>query len=104
MVNGKDTTVYLKCHLAALLGDDNFFQKLVVGLQTYNAQIDILEGAISADMVKDCQRWGTSYSYWQERVAFLRSFCGLRTPKVIKQVKSFFDLTDAELRDYGFPV
>ena len=69
-----------------------------------NAQIDVIEGAIAADMVKDCKRWGNSYSYWQERVEFLRGFSDLRTPKVIKQVKSFFNLTDAQLREYGFQV
>ena len=72
--------------------------------ENINAQIDIIESAIAADMVKDCKRWGYKYSYWQDRVAFLRSFSDLRTPKVVKQVKSFFGLTDAELREYGFPV
>ena len=72
--------------------------------ENINAQIDLLESAIADDMVKDCKRWGVSYSYWQDRVAFLRTYCGLRTPKVIKQVQSFFDLTDAQMRDYGFIV
>lgn len=72
--------------------------------ENINAQIDIIEGAIKEDMVKDCKRWNTSYSYWQDRVAFLRTYSGLRTPKVIQQIKDFFDLTDEQLRDYGFPV
>ncbi len=72
--------------------------------ENMNAQIDLIEGAIAADMVKDCKRWNKSYSYWQERIAFLRGFSDLRTPKVVKQVKDFFDLTDEQMRAYGFPV
>ena len=111
-----NSTYDLRCRRLAskLIQNAEFRDKLLKRLawhinevwteENINAQIDILEAAISADMVKDCQRWGMSYSYWQDRVAFLRTFCSLRTPKVINQVKSFFGLTDAQLRAYGFPV
>lgn len=111
-----NSTYDLRCRRLAskLIKNEEFKEKFLTRLawhinevwteENINAQIDILESAISADMVKDCKRWGTSYSYWQERVAFLRTFSSLRTPKVIKQVKSFFGLTDEQLRGYGFPV
>lgn len=111
-----NTTYDLRCRRLAskLIKNEEFKEKFLKRLAWHinevwtedniNAQIDILEGAISDDMVKDCKRWGTSYSYWQDRVAFLRTYSGLRTPKVIQQIKDFFDLTDAQLRDYGFSV
>lgn len=72
--------------------------------ENINAQIDVIYGQIKDDMVKDCKRWKKDYTYWEQRVEFLRGFAELRTPKVIKQVKDFFDMTDEDLRQYGFPV
>jgi hypothetical protein len=106
----------IKCRRLAskLIENDEFRDKLLKRLawhinevwttENINAQIDILYGQIKDDMVKDCKRWGMKYSNWEDRILFLRGFAELRTPKVIKQVKSFFDLSDAQLRDYGFPV
>ena len=72
--------------------------------ENVNAQIDEIEAAISADVVRDCQRWNSSYSYWQRQVSYLRRYPGLRTPKIMDQIKTFFDLTDEQMRQYGFPV
>ena len=106
----------IKCRRLAskLIENDEFRDKLLKRLawhinevwttENINAQIDILYGQIKDDMAKDCKRWGKNYSNWEDRILFLRGFAELRTPKVIKQVKSFFDLSDAQLRDYGFPV
>lgn len=111
-----NSTYDLRCRRLAskLIKNEEFRDKLLERLawhintvwteQNISAQIDSLESAISADMVKDCKRWGVSYTYWQDRVAFLRSFCALRTPKVIDQIQDFFGLSDAELRAYGFEV
>ncbi len=111
-----NSTYDLRCRRLAskLIQNEEFREKFLTRMawhinevwteENINAQIDAIESAISEDMRKDCKRWGMSYSYWQERVAFLRTYAGLRTPKVIDQLKDFFDLTDAQLRDYGFPV
>lgn len=111
-----NSTFDLRCRRLAskLIKNETFRDKFLKRLawhinevwteENINAQIDILEGAISEDMKKDCERWNRSYSYWQERVDFLRSFSSLRTPKVVQQIKDFFDLTDQQLQDYGFPV
>ena len=72
--------------------------------ENVSAQIDVLESAIIGDMKKDCKRWGASYSYWEKQVTYLRSYVGRRTPKVMDQLKDFFDLTDEQMRQYGFPV
>ena len=117
MLKPMDNSTYdLRCRRLAskLIKNEEFRDKFLKRLawhlnevwsdENLNAQIDILESAIAEDMVKDCERWGVSYKYWQERVAFLRTFAGLRTPKVIDQVRKFFGLTDAQMRDYGFQV
>lgn len=117
MLKPMDNSAYdLRCRRLAskLIKNAEFKEKFLKRLawhinevwttENINAQIDIIESAIAEDMIKDCKRWGYSYSYWQERVAFLRTFSDLRTPKLVKQVKSFFNLTDAELLAYGFPV
>ena len=72
--------------------------------ENINEQIDLIYSQIKDDMQKDCKRWKKDYNYWEQRVEFLRGFAELRTPKVVKQVKSFFGLSDAELREFGFPV
>lgn len=106
----------LKCRRLAskLIENDDFRDKLLNRLAWHinevwtsdniNAQIDLIEGAIADDMVKDCKRWNSSYDYWQDRITFLRGFSDIRTPKVLKQVKDFFDLTDEQMREYGFSV
>lgn len=66
------------------------------------AQIDLLEAAIAEDLVKDCQRWGVSYSHWQNDVGLLRSYRNGRAPKLLQQIQDFFALTDAQMRNYGF--
>lgn len=111
-----NSTYDLRCRRLAskLIKNQEFKDKLLTRLawhinevwtsENVNAQIDILEGAIAADMVKDCERWGTSYSYWQARVEFLRSFPDLRTPKLLVMIQKYFGLTDAQMRQYGFPV
>lgn len=111
-----NSTYDLRCRRLAskLIKNEEFKEKLLKRLawhinevwteENINAQVDILESAISEDMKKDCKRWDTSYSYWQDRVAFLRTYSSLRTPKVVQQIKDFFDLTDDQLRVYGFPV
>lgn len=117
MLSPMSNTAYdLRCRRLAtkLIKNEEFKEKFLTRLawhinevwteENINAQIDILEGAIAEDMIKDCQRWDTTYGYWQDRVEFLRIYAGRRTPKLLQQVKDFFGLTDAQMREYGFPV
>lgn len=112
-----DNSAYdLRCRRLAskLIKNEEFRDKFLTRLawhienvwteENINEQIDLIYNAIKEDMRKDCKRWKKDYSYWEQRVEFLRSFAELRTPKVVKQVKDFFHLTDDALRQYGFPV
>ncbi len=68
------------------------------------ARIDALEATIQPDMVKDLKRWNTSYAGWQSYVEDLRTFAKTRNTYFCQHVKDFFDLTDEQMRAYGFPV
>lgn len=72
--------------------------------ENVNARIDQIQALIAEDMVKDCKRWGRSYSYWEESVASLRKFARIRNDYLLGYIQDYFDLTDAQMADYGFPV
>lgn len=66
------------------------------------AAIDAYEQAILPEMQRDCAKWGGSVSNWQSQVNALRTFAERRANYVISHVKSYFSLSDADLRTYGF--
>lgn len=66
------------------------------------SRVNEIEALIGADMVKDCERWDESYKYWQQSVESLRTFAKERSDYVIEYVQRYFNLTDAQMRDYGF--
>ena len=72
--------------------------------ETVVARVDEITAAIEADMVKDCRRWNTSYDDWLYRVEMLRSFARNRNKHLIPMIADFFDLTDEQMRAYGFQV
>lgn len=72
--------------------------------ESVSARVDEFVAAMDADMVKECQRWGTEYEAWLETMDYLRNFPARRTPQVIQHIQEYFSLTTAQMRDYGFPV
>ena len=44
-----------------------------------------------------------SYTGWQGSVEYLRKFPAARNEKLPAFVQSYFDLTDRQMREYGFP-
>ena len=67
-------------------------------------RIDEIQALIAQDMVKDCQRWGRTYTYWEKSVETLRKFARIRNDYLIPYIQDYFDLTEDQLRQYGFPV
>jgi hypothetical protein len=65
---------------------------------------DEIEAMISQDMVKDCARWKTSYNGWKNSVETLRKFARRRESRLIGFVQNYFDLTDAQMIEYGFSI
>lgn len=96
----------------ALLKNEGFRQKFLrrMAWQMQNiwstenmlAAIDRYEQAIAPEMERDCAKWGRTYAQWQEHVKALRSFATNRPAHLTRFVQSYFHLTDAQMKDYGF--
>lgn len=68
------------------------------------AAIDAYEQVILPEMQRDCEKWGRTFSGWQQAVENLRTFASKRADNLVRQVKSYFSLSDDEMRGYGFTV
>ena len=64
--------------------------------------IEQYSSAIAKDMVRDCIKYGQSYSGWESHVQSLRNFILSRRENMIQQVKAYFSLSDSEMNKYGF--
>lgn len=72
--------------------------------ENVTARVDYIESLIAQDMVKDRKRWYLSYSSWQKYVQQLRTWSDRRMPYLTGFVQDYFDLTDKQMKEYGFPV
>lgn len=92
--NPKGQDMFLKRYaelMGTVLNDDYIIGK-----------IDAVVELIKEDMVQDRERWGKSYSSWEKAVEKLRSYVrdDARTKTVLKDLKNYFDLTDAQMNSY----
>lgn len=68
------------------------------------ARIDEIESLIIGDMEKECDRWNTRYSSWQKNVEHLRQFARERNTYMLQHIQEYFELTDRQMRQYGFEI
>lgn len=68
------------------------------------AAIDAYAQAIRPEMQRDCAKWNHNISDWQRHVENLRTFATERPSRLLPMIKSYFSLSDAEMRAYGFTV
>lgn len=61
-----------------------------------------LESIIAPIMVRECERWNVPYRDWEYSLKVMRTFVEKRNGYVLKHVQNYFQLTDAEMRAYGF--
>ena len=64
--------------------------------------IDKYENLIAHDIKKDCKKYGRTYENWQSHVESLRKFINNRGENLRSQVKSYFNLSDSDMKKYGF--
>ena len=98
----------------ALLKNPEFKQKFLeeIAYQINNVwtsenidrYVDEFKGMILGDIGKDCTRWNRNYSNWESSVESLKSFGRNREKYILQYVKSYFSLTDEQMRSYGFRV
>ncbi len=72
--------------------------------ETVGARIDELVALIGRDMEKDCKRWNREYSTWQGWVQDLRDYVPKRNKYLLTCIQDYFDLSKAQMREYGFEV
>ena len=70
--------------------------------ENINARIDYLESLVKEDMVKDYIRWGYDPAIRQRHIDSLRGVANGRRTVMIGYVQSYFDLSDDQMRSYGF--
>lgn len=107
-----DTTS--KTFAARLIHNEEFREKFLTRLawqmntiwteENILARMDEILVMIEPDMEKECERWGTSYSSWQNSVEIMRVFAKKRNGYLLEQIQSWFSLTDEQMRAYGFQV
>ncbi len=66
--------------------------------------VDEFKNMIINDIGKDCIRWDRNYDTWESSVESLKSFGRNREKYLLQYVKSYFSLSDEQMRSYGFKV
>ncbi len=66
--------------------------------------IDTFRGMIENDVQRECERWDKSFSQWDSSVKSLKTFIDGREAYIVKYVKSYFGLSDSQMRSYGFDI
>ena len=72
--------------------------------ENIDAYVDEFKAMIVNDIGKDCTRWNRNYTTWESSVESLKSFGRNRESYVESYVKSYFSLSDEEMRSYGFDI
>ena len=66
-----------------------------------NKRIDEVIEMIGKDEFKrNAERWGNSYSHWESSITAMKKFAKNRNSYVIKYAKSYFKLSDADVKKY----
>ncbi len=88
---------------------DDFLRRMAWHLNTVwtekniHEKIDLFVSLIEGDMRKNCARWDyLTYEQWQGRLQDLRKYATVRKSYLVTYVQQYFDLSDREMRQYGF--
>ncbi len=61
---------------------------------------EVIEMIGKDEFKRNAERWGNSYSHWENSIAAMKKFAKNRNSYVIKYAKSYFKLSDAEVKKY----
>ena len=66
------------------------------------AEIDRYVTFLAPEMEKDRERWGYTVSGWEKSVQMLYDYVkdGTRTKNVLRDIKNYFNLSDAQMQEY----
>jgi len=72
--------------------------------ENVHSRIDAMLEQITPDVRKDMIRWDDPAKNWDRFLEILRNYVDTRYEILVPQIQAFFELTDAEMRGYGFRV
>jgi len=85
---------------------ETFLERLKYQLENvWNAdrvleRIDEIYNTLKPEMGRNQTRWGMTIGHWNEQVEYLREYTRLRARYVKNTAKSFFNLSEAEMKEY----
>ena len=90
---------------------NNEFKKRYVERLSYNLnniwtyeklskKLEELYQIYKKEMPRNCERWNITMENWEDNVNRLRNYIKKRTPIMLNQTKSFFGLSEAEMKKY----
>lgn len=62
--------------------------------------IDDIYNYLKPEMKRNQERWGMTYSHWEDAIEYLRKFTRERNSYYKQQAKVFFGLSDSEMKKY----
>ena len=100
--------ILIQAVLESEAGQDAFLKRCAYLMRTTLNEahimgvIDSIYNDIKSEMPRDRERWNLSYSAWEKQVEGLRKFVRdeARTKAMLKNLKSYFSLTNAEMEHY----
>ena len=72
--------------------------------ENLHGRMDAMLEEISVDVAKDVVRWYDSLENWDKYLRVLRGCVDTRYEILIPQIQEYFDLSDEQMRQYGFRV
>lgn len=109
-IGAQDTTS--KTFAAKMIKNEEFRDKFLSRMawqmntiwteENINARIDEICALIGEDMPKECERWNDTMKSWNESIEEMRTFAAERNGYMLEFCQKFFNLSDKEMRSYGF--
>lgn len=89
---------------------DKFLRRMAWQMNTIWTEENVLnriseiENTILPVMERECERWDVYYGDWRYHINQMQDFAKNRNKYMLIYIKNFFNLTNAEMRAYGFDV
>ena len=79
-----------------------YLMKTVLNDENINNVLDSIIKDIESEIPRDRERWGRSVSGWNDAIQRIRNYTkdGARDKRVKNDLKSYFNLTDAQMKSY----
>lgn len=69
-------------------------------MERINDKMNMLYNTLLPEMPRNQERWGLTMETWESRLQELKNYINVRNSYLLKQIKSFFNLSDKEMKKY----